>query len=343
MFCTSCGAQIPDGAKFCTVCGAQVEDDFENSQPGYAPEGTPGYAPESTPGYAPDGTPGYAPGYGSDPASADAFGHAPGYAPEYAPDYIPDPAASTTPGGNNVPLIVAAVVGAVVLVALVMKFFVLDGMPASLPGNTQEQPSAPATAGYLGASSEGVDSPANSGWESGDSAGADSSDSGMSSDGTSDSSAGASADVPPAAYPPVFSVASASSSLPGDSVTSYYGPNNLTDGDTKTGWAEGADGDGVGEWFEISASSLQEVRGISILSGYCKSEDLYYKNNRPKDVTVTLSDGSQYSYTLSDECGSYQQLDFGSPRQTKSIRVTIDSVYGGTKWSDTVVSEVEAY
>ncbi len=115
------------------------------------------------------------------------------------------------------------------------------------------------------------------------------------------------------------------------------------DGDTKTGWAEGADGDGVGEWFEISASSLQEVTGISILSGYCKSEDLYYKNNRPKDVTVTLSDGSQYSYTLSDECGSYQQLDFGSPRQTNSIRVTIDSVYGGTKWSDTVVSEVEAY
>lgn len=327
MFCTNCGAQIPDDAKFCTVCGAPADEDFEESQPGYAPEDVSGYAP----GYMPDS------------ASDDASGYAPGYAPEYAPDYMPDSAAPTSPGGNNIPLIVAGAAVAVVLVVLVVKFLVLDGTSASLPWGAQEQPSVSVGTGDSGTSSEGADSPANSGWESGDSTSADTSDSGASSVDTTDSSAGTSTTVPPAAYPPVFSAASASSSLPGDSVTSYYGPNNLTDGDAQTGWAEGASGDGLGEWFEISAGSLQQVQGISILNGYCKSQDLYYKNNRPKDVTVTLSDGSQYSYTLSDECGSYQQLDFGSPQQTTSIRVTIDSVYKGTKWSDTVVSEVEAY
>ena len=48
MFCTNCGANLPDGAKFCTSCGARL--DGAQDAPVPAPQPAPASAPQATPG-----------------------------------------------------------------------------------------------------------------------------------------------------------------------------------------------------------------------------------------------------------------------------------------------------
>ena len=75
---------------------------------------------------------------------------------------------------------------------------------------------------------------------------------------------------------------------------------------------------------------------------YQKTEDLYYKNSRPKKIKLTFSDGRSKSFKLKDYYGM-QQIDFDEPIESDSVRVTIESVYKGKKYKDTVISEIEWY
>ena len=135
----------------------------------------------------------------------------------------------------------------------------------------------------------------------------------------------------------------ASSVLPPDQYTSYYGPRNATDGNVRTAWNEGADGNGVGEWMSLEADSEQVVRGVRIVGGYPKREDVYYNNNRPKNVTIELSDGYTQHVTLEDAMGEWQEFEFDQLHKTDYIKVTIDSVYSSAKWNDAAIAEVEAF
>lgn len=56
MFCTNCGAQVPDDTKFCTSCGARLA-----GVPGAAPAGAPAPAPAARPAAAPVARPAAAP------------------------------------------------------------------------------------------------------------------------------------------------------------------------------------------------------------------------------------------------------------------------------------------
>lgn len=145
------------------------------------------------------------------------------------------------------------------------------------------------------------------------------------------------------ANPPIFTATDASSVLPPDKITSYYGPNNAVDSNYMTAWNEGAEGSGVGEWICVTADSPQWTHGVRLVTGYPKSEDVYYKNNRVRDATIELSDGYTASITLNDAYREYQEFDFGDYHQTTYIRITIDSVYEGSTWQDASICEIQAY
>jgi len=65
-----------------------------------------------------------------------------------------------------------------------------------------------------------------------------------------------------------------------------YGMQALFDGDSYTGWSEGAAGDGTGEvlWLEIEEGSDT----LLIKNGFSRSEDLFQKNNRVKSLSLSL-------------------------------------------------------
>ena len=70
--------------------------------------------------------------------------------------------------------------------------------------------------------------------------------------------------------------------------------------------------------------------------------DLYSKNSRPKEIYISFADGSGESQVLSDTNGK-QDIKLSNPVVTDSITLRIDSVYPGSKYEDTVITEMSLY
>lgn len=132
-------------------------------------------------------------------------------------------------------------------------------------------------------------------------------------------------------------MAEASSSLSEYNMTHF--PNRLTDGDYTTGWVEGAAGQGVGEFVKFTFDNDFTFNGVTVYAGYHKNADIYEKNSRPKDLRITFSDGSSKVYPLEDVMEG-QKIVFDAPVTTRFMMFTIESVYPGSKYEDTVITEI---
>ena len=146
------------------------------------------------------------------------------------------------------------------------------------------------------------------------------------------------------AVPPVPSV----SDVPVSHVTAtsqfhqepyHYDPANVCDGDLATAWVEGVDGYGEGQSITIHYGETCRISGISIWNGYQKNSDIYTKNSRPADITVSLDDGQSWQLTLKDQMGR-QDFQLDEPLESANVTITINAAYGGTKYTDTAISEI---
>ena len=111
------------------------------------------------------------------------------------------------------------------------------------------------------------------------------------------------------------------------------------DGSNATAWVEGVSGNGEGEWLRLDLGSDCHVSGMQLWTGYQKSESLFYKNSRPARVRITFSDGSSMEADLKDTM-SMQSISFGGDIVTSTITITIVSVYPGSAYTDTCISEI---
>jgi len=152
-----------------------------------------------------------------------------------------------------------------------------------------------------------------------------------------------------------------------------YGSVNLGDNDMTSCWAEGSENNGTGESIYITIPN--NVDKIKIRNGFQKTEGIYYANNRPQDVKFTLYASYQPSgfitethtgifiseklYTseamLEDKMG-YQEVDLGINwpevytelyndhtfnKDRFVLKITIESIYKGTKWNDACISDIK--
>lgn len=132
----------------------------------------------------------------------------------------------------------------------------------------------------------------------------------------------------------------ASSALEATSTASYQA-TNLLDGDLTTAWLEGMDGPGLGEWVRFEFSQPVVLARLEIANGYQKDDDRFLGNPRVKLVKVEYSSGTS------------QLVDFWDTRDLQAIKPTdeavewvklvIVSVYPGSEWEDTALSEVHIY
>lgn len=134
-----------------------------------------------------------------------------------------------------------------------------------------------------------------------------------------------------------YSTIEASSTYNGDSAKHVV--QNLIDNKVKTNWTEGVHGNGEGEYIDFIFYTEQPIAGFIISAGNHASNTYYTKNSRPKTITLTFSDGSAEEYTLLDKKET-QKIYFDNVVNTTSVRLTIDSVYAGSAWEDTVISEI---
>ena len=139
---------------------------------------------------------------------------------------------------------------------------------------------------------------------------------------------------------PFYMEYTASSTLP-DGKSANYHPSNVDDEDPTTAWVEGASGHGLGEWIQVEFSgeaTEMPISKIGLISGYAKG-DRFKQNNRVKKALLVFSNGKRITLDLKDT-PQMQYFTF-EPVLTEKVRLIIESVYPGTKWDDTCISEIE--
>ena len=138
---------------------------------------------------------------------------------------------------------------------------------------------------------------------------------------------------------PIFTEVLATTTLSSDG-NNTYGAYNLIDEDNSTAWVEGVNDAGIGQRIIFKADSPQTVNHIQILNGYCKTRDLYQKNNRVKTINIIFPDGTTIRKSLTDAYAEYQLLVFDSPIVCDEFSIEIQEVYNGSKYNDTCISEI---
>ena len=145
--------------------------------------------------------------------------------------------------------------------------------------------------------------------------------------------------------------ATATSELPptkiaGEEEETTYAAQNVADGNPETAWVEGAKGSGVGESITLALRVPRKVAFVGIRNGYCKGEDdsLYLKNGRVAEFAVSVNGAAPFTAAIPDERLTRHLLRIPLPSGTgevKTIKLTIQKVYPGSKFEDTAVSDIE--
>lgn len=134
-------------------------------------------------------------------------------------------------------------------------------------------------------------------------------------------------------------VKSAQSSSELTEETTTYSVDQIMDGDFSTAWADGVDGQGIGESISLIFDQTYLLSGFEINAGFQKNNDLYWKNSRPETITIEYPDGSSEQCILQD-INDKQTAYLQNPVETDRLTIRIDSVYEGTKYQDTAISEL---
>jgi hypothetical protein len=119
----------------------------------------------------------------------------------------------------------------------------------------------------------------------------------------------------------------------------HYDPSMLFDGKQATAWVENDPESGLGQTITLDFGRERQVVGFDILNGYSKDERTWANNSRVRGATLTLSDGQSFGIELPD-VRDLNRFEFNRPVSTASISIRLDSVYRGSKYADTAISEL---
>ncbi len=121
-----------------------------------------------------------------------------------------------------------------------------------------------------------------------------------------------------------------------------FNPANLIDDNLWSSWQpKRKPRGGVGEWFRVDFKEPQVVTGFEISNGFRLIDelgDLYAMNNRIENATVELSDGTKLPLHFEDRPAE-TIIMLPEAKRCQWLKVTVDSVYKGSKWNDLAVSE----
>jgi hypothetical protein len=122
-----------------------------------------------------------------------------------------------------------------------------------------------------------------------------------------------------------------------------HGANSLYDNNCKTYWQEGKSDDGIGEKITMIFEEATISR-IRIINGNANSYESYNNYNRVKSVRLRLSNGFEEEITLEDVYAPTGiEITLSQPVQTNFLRLEILSIYRGSMYNDTTLSEIAIY
>ncbi len=114
--------------------------------------------------------------------------------------------------------------------------------------------------------------------------------------------------------------------------------------DIASPWAEGVEGDGIGESITLTVKRVLPLYAILIQPGYYDydNKEPWAKNNRLAALDITLNDEKTFTANIPDELFSEPFLirvpDYTKP--VSKIKLVIKAVHHGTQFKDTCISLV---
>jgi hypothetical protein len=109
-------------------------------------------------------------------------------------------------------------------------------------------------------------------------------------------------------------------------------------------WAEGVEGDGVGESITLTVHHPLPLDAIMIMPGF-KSEDKtrWTKNGRVAELEITLNGEHTFTAAIPDEQFSnlYPIPVRGYTKPVNAVKLVIKRVHAGTRSHDTCISQVQ--
>lgn len=123
-----------------------------------------------------------------------------------------------------------------------------------------------------------------------------------------------------------------------------YNGKNAHDFDHESVWAEGVKGQGIGEYLIYEfAPNCPRITTIKVLNGHVKSEKAWRENSRVKQLKVYYMNQPLAILDLEDsrtmQCFEVGTLGRESEKNW-TLKFEIVDVYPGTKYQDTVISEL---
>lgn len=112
----------------------------------------------------------------------------------------------------------------------------------------------------------------------------------------------------------------------------------LFDDNIQTNWQEGVDGSGIGQSVTAYFDGTEKVRCMLFKLGNWKTEEYFYGNNRPSKLGITIGDFStevEFPESWEEFC-----VELNHSYEASSITFTINDVYKGTNWDDTVITDI---
>jgi hypothetical protein len=139
--------------------------------------------------------------------------------------------------------------------------------------------------------------------------------------------------------------ATASSTLAAQGKHHYEVENIKGQSEEGSPWAEGVEGDGIGQSITLNVKRPMPLYGILIRPGYWDYGDdkAWKKNNRVAALEITLNDDRTFTETIPDETFQDPYLirvrDYTKP--VNKIKLVIKGVHRGTQFGDTCISLVQ--
>lgn len=120
-----------------------------------------------------------------------------------------------------------------------------------------------------------------------------------------------------------------------------YVAENIIDMDDNTSWQEGADGVGIGESVEIFLDTDEALpQMLRVRAGSATSERKYYENGRPRVLRFYDPDNDIATELELDDINGDQVFRMNGFDGASHFIISIEDVYEGSLYQDTVISEL---
>ena len=104
-------------------------------------------------------------------------------------------------------------------------------------------------------------------------------------------------------------------------------------------WVENKPGYGIGEWVLFDYGSEKSFSNMTLNTGYTRTEKTFRSNSRVAKLLIELSTGVKFEISLRDTMKT-QSFELPTQVSVTWVKLTIDQVYEGSKYSDTALSYV---